>query len=152
MRTRRGSLAPHSYGTKPGDGPGEGRPQLLLRANEWRSLLRTYSFLKPTYKFYTQIDTRHPPTPFVGERLKMSVLRRDGRTHLLDVSLLDRSFLYETSHPWIHHVEHKGVYKHLVQEPISKLSKCDKNHLQQQFRRKTPLKHLMRFETPRVVP
>ena len=79
MRTRRGSLAPHSYGTKPGDGPGEGRPQLLLRANEWRSLLRTYSFLKTTYKFYTQIDTRHPPTPFMGERLKMSALRRDGR-------------------------------------------------------------------------
>ena len=82
----------------------------------------------------------------------MSVLRRDGRTHLLDVSLLDRSFLYETSHSWIHHVEHKGVYKHLVQEPISKLSKCGKNHLQQQFRRRTPLKHLVRFETPRVVP
>ena len=46
MRTRRGSLAPHGYGTKSGDGPGKGRPQLLLRANKWRSLWRTYSFLK----------------------------------------------------------------------------------------------------------
>ena len=92
--------------------------------------------LKATYKFYTQIDTRHPPTPFVGERLKMLVLRRDGRTRLLVVSLLGRSLLHETSRPWIHHVEQKGVYKHLVQEPVSKLSKCGKNHLQQQFRRK----------------
>ena len=102
--------------------------------------------LKTTYKFYTQIDTRHPPTPFMGERLKMLVLRRDGRTRLLVVSLLGRSLLHETSRPWIHHVEQKGAYKHLVQEPVSKLSKCGKNHLLQL------LKHLVQFATPRVVP